>query len=191
MHAVRHQFGTLLASIPRGMRVFVCRQGDQGDAQAQMWQQAFYKLAAAAGVPADPRQGQPPEAIIEQAQAARHRDPWVQVSGYISEQCHFEASGSAVPHPGGWTLPSQGQKQGGWAWIALSRPCVLSCIAKTSLQHELEQACAGPACMWAREKIWPADSYSGVQSDMQCCLPPHACPRPRHVMQPCRCRRLC
>jgi len=117
------------------MRVFVCRQGDQGDAQAQaqMWQQAFYKLAAAAGVPADPRQGQPPEAIIEQAQAARHRDPWVQVSGDISKRFRAEASDTKQALracqqlcilAAGLYQVSAVQKQDGWAWIALARPCL-------------------------------------------------------------------
>lgn len=56
-----------------------CRQVDP-QSQAAMWQQAFFKLAAAAGVPVDPGQGQaPPEAVIAQAQAARQRDPGVQV----------------------------------------------------------------------------------------------------------------
>lgn len=54
-----------------------CRQSDP---QADMWQQAFFKLAAAAGVPVNPSQGQSPDTIIEKAQAARQRDPWVQVS---------------------------------------------------------------------------------------------------------------
>lgn len=57
------------------------QQHGQGDPQSQaaMWQQAFFKLAAAAGVPVDPSQGaQAPEAVIQQAQAARQRDPWVQ-----------------------------------------------------------------------------------------------------------------
>jgi hypothetical protein len=55
------------------------RQPDP-QAQAAMWQQAFFKLAAAAGVPADPQQVQAPDAVIQQAQEARVRDPWVQVS---------------------------------------------------------------------------------------------------------------
>jgi hypothetical protein len=56
-----------------------------------MWQQAFFKLAAAAGVPVDPSQAQPPEAVIEQAQAARHRDPWVQVGRPMLHKCSISS----------------------------------------------------------------------------------------------------
>lgn len=52
-----------------------------------MWQQAFFKLAAAAGVPVDPSAGQSPEAVIQHAQAARHRDPYVQVRRNSSTCC--------------------------------------------------------------------------------------------------------
>lgn len=65
-----------------------------------MWQQAFFKLAAAAGVPVDPGQGQPPpEAVIEQAQAARQRDPWVQVGCFVVCICiclHLDRTVSTV-----------------------------------------------------------------------------------------------
>lgn len=59
----------------------VCRQGGQIDAgdPARVWQQAFFKLASAAGVPVDPSQATSPDDIIQQVQAARQRDPWVQV----------------------------------------------------------------------------------------------------------------
>lgn len=59
-----------------------CRQaGQDGDPQAQasMWQDAFFKLAAAAGVRVDQQQQPSLDDIIQQAQAVRHRDPWVQV----------------------------------------------------------------------------------------------------------------
>lgn len=75
-----------------------CRQGDP-QSQAAMWQQAFFKLAAAAGVPVDPSQGQPPQAVIEQAQAARHRDPWVQVRRQLLHMYSFSPVGAHASTP--------------------------------------------------------------------------------------------